>query len=115
MPLLTSPSREVLSSSQRTHSRILGRSVAARIIISKISGKDENTSPVRIITASTCLPKYPEINPRVMPITSPPVAITTNVMMTVFWIPHSTRVKTSRPFRSVPSKCSRLGGLRMAV
>ena len=50
-----------------------------------------------------------------MPMISPPAIIPTPVRMMVFWMPQRRRVKTSRPARSVPAQCSRLGGSRKAV
>ena len=85
------------------------------MITSRMPGNDAAISPIRMVNSSTFPPKYPDTRPSVIPMTSPPVNIPTNVRTTVFWIPQRRRVKTSRPARSVPAQCSRLGGSRKAV
>ena len=45
----------------------------------------------------------------------PPVTMATTVRMTVFWIPHRVRVRTSLPVLSVPAQWSASGPWRMTV
>ena len=83
IPLETTPFIPVESSNFLAKSTILGRKVAARIIINKISGNAASISPTLVINESTLPLKYPAIRPRLTPSIRLPVIRPTSVIITV--------------------------------
>ena len=83
MPSLIIQSIPVASSNLWTASITRGFTVATNIRMRKMSGKEDVTSPVRIMIASTHRPIYPLSSPNTTPNTSVPPNSEVTVMITV--------------------------------
>ncbi len=66
---------------------------------------------MRLSTSSTSPRKYPVMSPRVVPSTVARI-VAAGATMRMSRAPSMIRESTSRPTRSVPSRCSELGGAR---
>lgn len=86
-------------------------SAVTTVIASSNPGTARNTSTTRMIAASTGPPANPLISPIAAPM-EPPTVTAKPVASSVVRVPAITRLRMSRPSRSVPKGCAQLGGSR---
>ena len=84
-------------------------STAMMPIASRMAGKANSTSMLRMMTASDQPPKNPAISPDTPPATSAKVTEMSPTSSEI-WAPYMMRLRMSRPNSSVPSRKYSLGG-----
>ena len=91
---------------------MLEPSAATTTMVKRMSGTDIKISRHRIIAMSTFPPKYPAAAPRRLPKTQEVTEANSDMAKEVL-APCTNLAKTSRPYMSVPMKCSADGAAKL--